>query len=66
MSVKTFSVWIRFVRMQVSPWLTLIRAGYQALRGCSYARTHLMMSIAKLNLLTVYDLLDDLIRYPPY
>ncbi|MBD1824618.1 hypothetical protein H6F51_19300 [Cyanobacteria bacterium FACHB-DQ100] len=66
MNFKTFSVWVRFARMQLSPWFTLIQAGYQALRGCSYSRTRLMISIAKLNILTIYDLLDDLIRYPPY
>ncbi|MBD1845429.1 hypothetical protein H6F89_18860 [Cyanobacteria bacterium FACHB-63] len=52
--------------MQISPWVTLIRSSYQAIRGCPYGQSRLMMSIAKLNLLTIYDLLDDLIRYPPY
>ncbi|MBW4443104.1 MAG: hypothetical protein KME10_18065 [Plectolyngbya sp. WJT66-NPBG17] len=66
MNYKSLLIWRRFARMQLSPWLGLIRSSYQAFQGCPQGQTHLMMSITKLNLLTLYDLLDDLIQYPPY
>ncbi|MBD1857747.1 MULTISPECIES: hypothetical protein [Leptolyngbya] len=66
MSSKSFSIWSRFLRLKLSPWLTLMRSSYRAIRGCPRGQSRWMMAIAKLNLLPIYDLLDDLIRYPPY
>ncbi|MBE9013299.1 hypothetical protein IQ250_24180 [Pseudanabaenaceae cyanobacterium LEGE 13415] len=66
MSCKSLAVWGRFARKQPSPWFVLIQSSYRAIRGCPNGRSRFMISLSKLNLLTLYDLLDDLIRYPPY
>lgn len=66
MNCKSLLVWGRLARMQITPWLTLIKASYQVIQGCPQGQTRLMMSIVKLNFLIIYELLDDLIRYPPY
>lgn len=66
MNSKFLLVWGRFARLKLSPWLTLMRSSYQAIRGCPRGQSRWMMAIANLNLLPIYDLLDDLIRYPPY
>lgn len=56
----------RFVRQQLSLWLIRVQTLHPTVRGCPEAQSRFMMSIANLNLLGIYDLLDDLIRYPPY
>ncbi|MGG6266872.1 hypothetical protein ACQ4M3_21525 [Leptolyngbya sp. AN03gr2] len=66
MNCKSLMVWGRFVRMQLSPWVTLIQSSHRAIQGCPKGRSRFMVSLTKLNLLAIYDLLDDLIRYPPY
>ncbi|MCU0552397.1 MAG: hypothetical protein MUC48_23955 [Leptolyngbya sp. Prado105] len=66
MNFKLLLVWSRFIRKQLSPWIALIQVSYRAIRGCPQGQSRFMKSIAKINLLTLYDLLDDLIRYPPY
>ncbi|GAP96295.1 hypothetical protein NIES2104_28300 [Leptolyngbya sp. NIES-2104] len=59
-------VWGRFARRQLSPWFILIQSSHRAIRGCPNGRSRFMISLSKLNFSAIYDLLDDLIRYPPY
>lgn len=66
MNCKSVAVWGRFARMQLSPWLMVIQSSHEAIQGTPQGQTRLMMSIAKLNLLSIYEILEDLIRYPPY
>jgi hypothetical protein len=70
MLLRTLLVRWRFVRLKLSHWLALFTIAYRYLvvRDVDFSIVHFRFRLAlgKTNFKPVYEMLDDLIKFPPY
>ncbi len=67
---QTLLVRWRLVRLKLSHWIALFAIAYRyvLVRDVDWAivRFHFQLVLGKTNFNPVYDVLDDLIRFPPF
>jgi hypothetical protein len=67
---RTLLVWWRWVRLKLSHWLALCAIVYRYVVvrdvDCLIVQFHFRLALGKTNFNSVYEVLDDLIRFPPY
>ena len=61
-------IWLRWLMVKTGNWRRFGLATIDFVRSndCDRAFSNLLIATAKLNLNGIYDILDDLIRFPPY
>lgn len=65
---KRLDVWLRWLHLKTIPWQQLSFATYELLQfpDRDQAKSRLLISLTKFNLIGIYEILEDLIRFPPY
>jgi len=63
-------LWYRWIRLKIHVWLVLLSVIYRYIHIRDVDRTHvelkLLLALGRVDFVAVYDILDDLIRFPPY
>lgn len=74
---KDLNTWLRWFSLKTVLWRQLGRAMYDVIQSsgsfgvvrCAnrdHAKSRLFISLTKLNLIEIYEMLEDFIRFPPY
>jgi hypothetical protein len=63
-------IWYRWIRFKAHVWLVLISLLHRYLHAGDIDRTQvefkLLFALGRINFVVIYDILDDLMRFPPY
>ncbi len=66
--LKSLKVWTRWIKIKTHNWQQIGLALRDLARSSerTAAKTRLRIALAKLDFLPVHEMLQDLIRFPPY
>ncbi len=66
--LKPLKVWKRWIKIKTLNWQQIGLALRDLVRSSerTAARMRLWIAVTKLNFLSVHEMLEELIRYPPY
>lgn len=68
MGWKRLIVWLRWFSCKTVAWRQFARTTIELIQAqdCSHARSRWFLSLNQINLIGIYEILEDLIRFPPY
>jgi hypothetical protein len=63
-------IWYRWIGAKAHVWLMLLNVVQRYVLVCDVDHTHvkfcLFLALGKMDFVVIYDILDDLLRFPPY
>jgi hypothetical protein len=57
-------IWYRYIRIKFYFWLVLVNAIFRF--DCNDTEIYFRLALGRINFIAIYDILDDLIRFPLY